>query len=209
MWLCRRDTRRSIGLGGFLLKYGDVAPNGSEPCGHKFEDTVALGNYPADTHPIHTCTMPSYQNVTATVPCECSCLHVRPCIILWCPRTRSCCVDSALRSPAVVLFPALTLVSCGAPLADYIPFRALTHQGCGNLLVAGKCMATTFHGNSATRVHPSEWTSGVAAGAAAVLMVVNGWNTSEVLANVKTLQSTLQSAPLKQPLEWYLPSNFN
>ena len=40
-----------------------------------------------------------------------------------------------------------------------------------NLLVAGKCMAESFRANANTRLHPSEWTTGVAAGGAAVLMV--------------------------------------
>ena len=66
-------------------------------------------------------------------------------------------------------------------------------------------MATTFHANSATRLHPSEWSSGVAAGAAATLMVGNSWTTAQVLDNVKTLQALVQAAPLKQPLEWTFP----
>ncbi len=66
-------------------------------------------------------------------------------------------------------------------------------------------MATTFHANSATRLHPEEWSSGVAAGAAAVVMVNNGWDTQAVLDNVKVLQEVLQAAPLKQPLEWTFP----
>ena len=37
-----------------------------------------------------------------------------------------------------------------------------------NLLVAGKAMAQTFLANSAARLRPIEWASGVAAGVAAV-----------------------------------------
>jgi hypothetical protein len=44
----------------------------------------------------------------------------------------------------------------------YIPMRALTNDGAENLLVCGKTMATTFSTNSATRLHPEEWSSGVA-----------------------------------------------
>ena len=44
----------------------------------------------------------------------------------------------------------------------YIPMRALTNDGAENLLVCGKTMATTFSANSATRLHPDEWSSGVA-----------------------------------------------
>ena len=55
-------------------------------------------------------------------------------------------------------------------LPFYIPFRALTVDGYSNVLVAGKCMATSFFVNAATRVHPNEYTSGVAAGVAAAVM---------------------------------------
>ncbi|EDQ86953.1 uncharacterized protein MONBRDRAFT_27772 [Monosiga brevicollis MX1] len=84
----------------------------------------------------------------------------------------------------------------------YIPFRALTVANASNLLVAGKTMAQTFHGNGATRLHPSEWTSGVAAGGAAVLMVHQGWSTSQVYDNVGVLQAFLNSSVIGQPLEW-------
>ena len=50
------------------------------------------------------------------------------------------------------------------------PIRALTVNGYPNVLVAGKCMATSFFVNAATRVHPNEYTSGVAAGVAAEMM---------------------------------------
>lgn len=86
----------------------------------------------------------------------------------------------------------------------YIPFRALTHGQSPNLLLAGKVMAQTFYANSATRLHPSEWSTGVAAGAAAVLMAQHGWNTTDVYNNVKQLQGVLASAPLKSPLQWTL-----
>ena len=41
-------------------------------------------------------------------------------------------------------------------LPFFIPFRALTVNGYPNVLVAGKCMATSFFVNAATRVHPNE-----------------------------------------------------
>lgn len=55
-------------------------------------------------------------------------------------------------------------------LPFYIPFRALTVDGHPNVLVAGKNMATSFFVNAATRVHPNEYASGVAAGVAAAMM---------------------------------------
>ena len=51
-------------------------------------------------------------------------------------------------------------------LPFYIPFRALTHHKYGNVLVAGKTMSQSFLANSATRLHPTEWSTGTAAGAA-------------------------------------------
>jgi hypothetical protein len=55
-------------------------------------------------------------------------------------------------------------------LPFFIPFRALTVDGYPNVLVAGKSMATSFFVNAATRVHPNEYMSGVAAGVAAAVM---------------------------------------
>eukprot|EP01100_Stratorugosa_tubuloviscum_P007363 TRINITY_DN3072_c0_g1_i1.p1 TRINITY_DN3072_c0_g1~~TRINITY_DN3072_c0_g1_i1.p1 ORF type:complete len:578 (+),score=262.15 TRINITY_DN3072_c0_g1_i1:41-1735(+) len=52
----------------------------------------------------------------------------------------------------------------------YIPYRALTNRDFDNLLVAGKTIAQTFHANSATRLHPVEWSTGVAAGCSASLI---------------------------------------
>jgi hypothetical protein len=54
-----------------------------------------------------------------------------------------------------------------------IPFRALTSQNRRNLLVAGKTMAQSFLVNSATRLHPIEWSTGVGAGVSAAYLAVN------------------------------------
>jgi hypothetical protein len=93
----------------------------------------------------------------------------------------------------------------------YIPFRALTNRNADNLLVAGKTMATTFSANSATRLHPEEWSSGVAAGAAATLLALNQSNGGSkfettrdlsIATGFETLQVLLKSAAVQQPLEW-------
>lgn len=64
-------------------------------------------------------------------------------------------------------------------------------------------MAQSFYANSATRLHPEEWSSGVAAGVAASLMVVNDWETTaEVYANIAILQDALKE--VGQPLDWNL-----
>ncbi len=49
-----RDTRRSIGVGGFTLKFDDLVgdPAKGQRTGTRFADRVALGAYPADIHPL-------------------------------------------------------------------------------------------------------------------------------------------------------------
>lgn len=85
----------------------------------------------------------------------------------------------------------------------YMPFQAMTHKDAPNLLLAGKTMSQTFHANGATRLHPSEWTAGVAAGGAAVLMLQRGWqSTEEAEAHVDELQRFINSTLIGQPLDW-------
>jgi hypothetical protein len=85
----------------------------------------------------------------------------------------------------------------------FIPFRALMVADAPNLLAAGKLMSQSFHANSNTRLHPSEWTSGVAAGGAAALMVRKQWkDTGRALANIGELRAFLNSSAVGQPLEW-------
>ena len=91
----------------------------------------------------------------------------------------------------------------------YIPFRALTSDGADNLLVAGKTMAASFSANSATRLHPEEWSTGVAAGAAAALLVTNAQlNTTRQLLEqgMPALLKLLGSPPISQPLSWNRPA---
>jgi hypothetical protein len=84
----------------------------------------------------------------------------------------------------------------------YLPYRALTVDGAPNLLVAGKSLSQTFWANAATRLHPGEWVTGTAAGAAAALMAARGWTTADVAANVGVLQAVLKSPAVRQPLDW-------
>lgn len=87
--------------------------------------------------------------------------------------------------------------------AFYIPFRALTVEALPNVLVAGKSLAQTGLAGSITRLHPSEWVTGTAAGAAAGLMVSRNWSsTSTVYANVGLLQALLAGPAVRQPLEF-------
>lgn len=84
----------------------------------------------------------------------------------------------------------------------YIPLRALLVGDTRNLLVAGKTMSQSFHANSNTRLHPSEWTSGVAAGGTAVMMARNGWTSTDALMHVRQVQNFLNSSAVGQPLQW-------
>lgn len=82
-----RDTRRSVGLGGFRLMYDQIdgyAPNGSRPVGakwgYRFPDAVALGNYNADFHHLSrsVCVLPDYVNKShSTLPCASAAMATR------------------------------------------------------------------------------------------------------------------------------------
>jgi hypothetical protein len=153
-----RDTRRSIGIGGFIVQQkAQVGQGSSKRVAEHFNDSVAFGNYPSDDHSIKTCTPPSYMAGATTAP-------------------------------------------------FYVPFRALTHRDAGNLLVAGKTMAQSFFYNSASRLHPCEWSTGVAAGAAAVLMTRRSYNTATMLAHIPELQTLLNGSKVGQPLVWAIPT---
>ena len=83
-----------------------------------------------------------------------------------------------------------------------IPFRALTHRDLSNLLVAGKTMAQSFLANSATRLHPIEWSSGTACGIAAAQMAESGRTSREILDDIGTLQARVREAT---PIDWTIP----
>ncbi len=55
-----RDTRRSVGIDGFLLTFADLTGPASQETGTRFDDRVALGAYAADIHPLEGCKYPAY-----------------------------------------------------------------------------------------------------------------------------------------------------
>ncbi|MEI8027106.1 MAG: FAD-dependent oxidoreductase [Pseudomonadota bacterium] len=65
-----RDTRRSLGLDNFLLKFKDLdgSATGSSPIGTPFDDRVAIGAYVADFHNIQRCPRREYLNSHETLP---------------------------------------------------------------------------------------------------------------------------------------------
>jgi hypothetical protein len=86
----------------------------------------------------------------------------------------------------------------------YVPFRALTVRGVPNLLVSGKSMAQTYLANAVTRLHPTEWSTGTAAGAAAALMLNNSFSSEDMYVHRQLLFQLLDSAAIRQPREWSL-----
>ena len=146
-----RDTRRSIGLDGFVLKFSDLSGPVSQQTGTRFYDRIAIGAYPADVHHLESCTYPKF------------------------------------------------VLEAHDTLPFYVPFRALTHYEFGNLLVAGKTMAQSFLANSATRLHPIEWSSGTAAGVIAAHMAQKSRNSGDVLTNIGEVQQLVKQ---KTPIDW-------
>jgi len=85
-------------------------------------------------------------------------------------------------------------------LPYYIPFRALTNRDIDNMLVAGKTMAMSFLANAAIRLHPEEFTSGQAAGAAMAFAVQNGISTAQgIYERIGDLQKVVKQIT---PLSW-------
>ena len=78
----------------------------------------------------------------------------------------------------------------------------MTHSDAPNLVLAGKTMAQSFYANAITRLHPSEWSSGAAAGAGAALMVARAWSSSDVLEHISELQALVASDAVANPVQW-------
>ncbi|WP_425398653.1 FAD-dependent oxidoreductase [Aeoliella sp.] len=146
-----RDTRRSIGLDGFVLEFRHLSGPAEQKTGTRFDDRVALGAYAADIHPLADCKYPAATRADS---------HTLP---------------------------------------YYLPYRALTNRDFDNLLVAGKTMAQTFLTNSATRLHPSEWSSGCAAGTAAAYLARTGKTTLDGLEGIDEIQAIVGE---HTPTEW-------
>jgi len=151
-----RDTRRAIGLDGFVLRFADLTGPAAQRTGTVFPDRIALGCYPADIHPISGCTMPAY------------------------------------------------LTAAHDTLPFCIPFRALTHGQLDNLLVAGKTMAQSFLANSATRLHPIEWSTGTAAGVAAAHMAKARLTSRQAFESIAEIQPLVRE---QTPIDWTLPGD--
>lgn len=150
-----RDTRRSIGLDDFVLKFDDLIGPAEQQTGTHFPDSIALGAYAADIHPLIKADYPDY------------------------------------------------VFQDHETLPFYIPFRALTHYKFENFLVAGKTMAQSFLANSATRLHPIEWSSGTAAGVSAAYMAKHKLSSRESLRKIEELQALIGR---HTPTRWTAPT---
>ncbi|WP_435022131.1 FAD-dependent oxidoreductase [Tundrisphaera sp. TA3] len=146
-----RDTRRSIGLDGFILKISDLEGPVANLTGKRFKDRIALGAYPADIHPVTGCDFPSY-------------VHAHNDTLPFC-----------------------------------IPFRALTNERYGNMMVAGKTMAQSFMANSATRLHPIEWSTGTASGVIAAFMARENLDSRAAFGRIGEIQALVRA---KTPIDW-------
>lgn len=151
-----RDTRRSIGLDGYVLPMADMVGDIANRTGTKFDDRIALGAYPADIHPIVGREFPKY------------------------------------------------VYAYHDTLPFYIPFRSLTNQKIENMLVAGKTMAQSFLANSATRLHPTEWSTGTAAGIAAAYMAKTGKTSRQAMESINEIQELVKQ---KTPIDWTVPED--
>lgn len=83
-----------------------------------------------------------------------------------------------------------------------LPLRAHTNKDFANLLVAGKTMAQTFHTNSATRLHPIEFSSGTGAGALASYMLDGNITAHDVVKSPQHVAKVQAIVKKYQPIEW-------
>lgn len=150
-----RDTRRSIGIGGYLLCFSDMEGPAEQVTGTRFADRIALGAYPKDIHPLVDSETYDY-------------------------------LESATEKT----------------LPFYVPYRALTNRRIENLLVAGKTMSQSYLANSATRLHPIEWSTGSAAGAVAAYLHRHDLTTGEGAKNIDAIQNLVRTYT---PIDWSIP----
>lgn len=193
-----RDTRRSVGLDDFVVRY---RPHLFE--GERFADRIAIGAYDADIHPTLTCTMPPYivdKDKPAALPANETLGQALDAQPLEKNLTKPSPQPSTTPVPQSSGNPDLASQQ-NRPLPFYLPLRALTNRDFDNLLVAGKTMAQTFLANAATRLHPIEFASGVGAGVTGAHMATNQRSSRQALEAVGLVQ---QAISRYQPLEWTL-----
>jgi hypothetical protein len=88
------------------------------------------------------------------------------------------------------------------PKPFHLPLRAHTNESIENLLAAGKTIAQTFHTNSATRLHPIEFSSGTGAGALASFMAQSQISAHFIVKSAKHIAMVQERVKKYQPIEW-------
>jgi len=94
------------------------------------------------------------------------------------------------------------------PYPFYLPMEALMNDSFDNLVVAGKTMAQDFATNSASRLHPIEFSSGTAAGVVAHYMTEFVLSTKSILNSPSDGAYTAIATRLgrHQPIDWNYPT---
>ena len=70
------------------------------------------------------------------------------------------------------------------------------------MLVAGKTMAQSFLANSATRLQPTEWSTGTAAGVSAAYVSKHNKTSREAYAEIAEVQRLTRK---RTPIDWTIP----
>lgn len=91
-------------------------------------------------------------------------------------------------------------------LPFFIPFRSLTNSKIKNLLVGGRSMAQDFLTNSATRLHPIEWSSGISVGISASFMIKNNIYDTRVIYE-KKMRDLQKEIAKHTPICWTIENN--
>jgi hypothetical protein len=87
------------------------------------------------------------------------------------------------------------------PAPFYIPYRSIASKNVVNLLAAGKNIAVTYLTNSAYRLHPIEWASGSAAGAAAAILCAEKLPAEALLESTR-LRQLQRAVVANSPIHW-------
>lgn len=87
-------------------------------------------------------------------------------------------------------------------LPSHLPFRSFTNLNVKNMLTVGKTMAQSFLTNSATRVHPVEYHSGIAGGVAAAFMSKKNIFETEKVFSFGYIDELKENVKRYQPISW-------
>ena len=179
-----RDGRRSVGLGNFTLNLTGKLRVPGTPVATAWDDRVGIAQHGMDMWGHRM--MPSSEYYPPFVANASA----------WCDTNATASGQKIQRCTPEEKF--------GCPCTPaFIPLRAHTNAKVKNLLVAGYTTALSFMAESALRMHPIEWSTGVSAGAVASFMTGAHIHDTAALLEPSTLRA-LQARLREQhiPLEW-------